>query len=160
MALASGSRASSSFDWQIALPQGQPVLPPSILVMSASRQVLTMSQATSSPAWSLVARMSQILILQALRASFSSFSSGVSSRSFAVGGVALAAGLAPSAGVAPSSAAEAMGPEPIRMTATASRRTPYLMLFPIGRRDLGAGAKYGLSPERVSSGARITATLP
>ena len=68
MAFASSSRLTSSFDWQTALPQGQSNLPPSILVMSDSRQVLTMSQETSSPCGSLVARMSQILILQALRA--------------------------------------------------------------------------------------------
>ena len=79
MAFASCSRLTSSFDWQTALPQGQSNLPPSILVMSDSRQVLTMSQETSSPCGSLVARMSQILILQALRACFSARSSGVSS---------------------------------------------------------------------------------
>ena len=79
MALTSCSRLMSSFDWQTALPQGQSNLPPSILVMSDSRQVLTMSQETSSPCGSLVARMSQILILQALRACFSARSSGVSS---------------------------------------------------------------------------------
>jgi hypothetical protein len=83
--LASGSRFSSSFDWQTALPQGQLILPPSILVMSSSRQVLTMSQETSSPTGLLLVRMSQILTLQALRASFSAFSSGVSSRAFAAG---------------------------------------------------------------------------
>src|SRR5688572_9737886 len=61
--------------------------------MSASRQVLTMSQATSLPAGSLVARMSQILILQALRASFSAFSSAVISGSLA--GAASGAGVPP-----------------------------------------------------------------
>jgi hypothetical protein len=60
--------------------------------MSSSRQVLTMSQETSSPAVFRVAMMSQILALQALRASFSAFSSGVSPGCFSAGAVAAGGG--------------------------------------------------------------------
>jgi hypothetical protein len=49
-----------------------------------------MSQETSSPAVFRVAMMSQILALQALRASFSAFSSGVSPGCFSAGAVAAA----------------------------------------------------------------------
>jgi hypothetical protein len=91
----------ASFDWQTALPQGQVILPPSILVMSSSRQVLVMSQATSLPFGSRVARMSQIVFLHSLRASFSAFSSGVGSRlSSSVRGVVSAGAAACGAGLA------------------------------------------------------------
>jgi len=88
MALASGARGSSSFDWHTALPHGHSILSPSILAMSSSRQVFVMSQEMSSPAGSRVAMMSQILALQAFRVTFSAFSSGVSSGCFSAGAVA------------------------------------------------------------------------
>src|SRR4029079_7673728 len=64
MALASGARGSSSFDWHSALPHGHSILSPSILAMSSSRQVFVMSQEMSSPAPSRAAMMSEILALQ------------------------------------------------------------------------------------------------
>src|SRR5262245_42591527 len=76
------------------LAPGQLTLPPSILRMSSSRQVLTMSQETFSPLGSRVATISQIFFLHSFRASFSAASSGVSCRlaSLALGGAACSAG--------------------------------------------------------------------
>ena len=133
MALTSCSRLMSSFDWQTALPQGQSNLPPSILVMSDSRQVLTMSQETSSPCGSLVARMSQILILQALRACFSARSSGVSSflpPSVAAAGVASVEGLSPLSCVAPGKVETSVAKAAIRATRANVMELPYAALTP------------------------------
>src|SRR6478672_498350 len=120
MALTSCSRLISSFDWQTALPHGQSILPPSILVMSASRQVLMMSQETSSPCGFLVARISQSLTLQALRACFSANSSGLISGLFASGaGVGVSAGLA--GGLVFSAKAERFRPTAMQVATKAVR---------------------------------------
>src|SRR6185503_8194726 len=129
MALTSCSRLMSSFDWQTALPHGQSNLPPSILVMSDSRHVLTMSQETSSPCGSLVARMSQIFILQALRACLSARSSGVSS-CLPPSGAAAVEGLSLLSCVAPGKVETSIAKAAIRATRTNVMELPLAALTP------------------------------